>query len=145
MFLGQYQHTIDNKGRLTIPSRYRELLIADGAFVTQGFDRNLMVLTVPAFERVLERVNQMSLTDPSARLLKRLIFSSAERADMDKAGRILIPDFLRLMAELDTDAIVAGAGSYFEIWSPKNWSDQVAKLQDADANAQRFTVLDLSI
>ncbi len=145
MFLGQYQHTIDNKGRLTIPSRYRELLIADGAYVTQGFDRNLMVLTVPAFERVSQRVNQLSLTDPASRLLKRLIFSSAERVDIDKAGRILIPDFLRQTAELETEVVVAGAGSYFEIWSPNNWSGQAAKLQDADANSQRFAVLDLSI
>ncbi|RPI34463.1 MAG: division/cell wall cluster transcriptional repressor MraZ [Chloroflexota bacterium] len=145
MFLGQYQHTLDNKGRLTIPSRFRELLLADGAFVTQGFDHNLMVLTQPAFERLYERVNQMSLTEPNARLLKRLIFSAAERVDADKAGRILIPEFLRRAAALDSEAIIVGAGDYFEIWSPELWQEQLEKLQDTDANGQRFALLDLSI
>ncbi len=144
MFLGQYQHTIDIKGRLTIPSRFRELLIADGAYVTQGFDRNLMVLTVPAFERISQRVNQMSMTDPDVRLLKRLIFSSAERVEVDKSGRILIPEFLRQSACLETDVQVVGSGDYFEIWAPALWAEQILKIQDSDANAKRFAVWDLS-
>ncbi len=73
MFLGQYEHTVDTKGRMTIPVRFRELL-EEGAYITQGFDLNLVVLTASAFERISEYVNQMSLTDPSARQLKRLIF-----------------------------------------------------------------------
>ena len=78
MFLGRYEHTIDEKGRLTIPARYRELL-ENGAYVTQGFDHNLIVLPAPSFEKMYEHVNQMSMTDPTARQLKRFIFSSAER------------------------------------------------------------------
>jgi MraZ protein len=145
MFLGQYQHTIDNKGRLTIPSRYRELLAADGAYVTLGFDRNLMVLTSPVFEEVSERVSQMNLAESRARLLKRLIFSSAVLVEMDRAGRILVPEFLRQAVDLTSEAIIVGAGQYFEIWSPTNWSKQLEQIQDADANADRFSVLDLSI
>jgi MraZ protein len=145
MFLGQYQHTIDNKGRLTIPSRYRELLAADGAYVTLGFDRNLMVLTSPVFEEVSERVSQMNLAESRARLLKRLIFSSAVLVEMDRAGRILVPEFLRQAVDLASEAIIVGAGQYFEIWSPTNWSKQLEQIQDADANADRFSVLDLSI
>jgi MraZ protein len=67
MFLGQYQHSLDDKGRLTIPARFRELL-NKGAYITQGFDKNLMVLTPEAFEQVLERITSISLTDPNARL-----------------------------------------------------------------------------
>ncbi len=143
MFLGQYVHALDNKGRMTIPARFRELLLADGAYVTQGFDRNLMVLTVPNFERILQRVSEMSLTEPNARLLKRLLFSSAGLVEVDKAGRILIPEFLRQSAGLKEEAIVVGAGEYFEIWSPELWQEQAAKLQDADANSQRFALLNL--
>ncbi len=99
MFLGKYQHSLDSKGRLTIPSRFRELLIADGAYLTQGFDHNLMVLPAPAFQRIYERVNKMSMTDANARLLKRHIFSAAEQAVVDKAGRILIPEHLRQACE----------------------------------------------
>jgi MraZ protein len=143
MFLGQYQHTLDNKGRLTIPARYRDLL-DDGAYLTQGFDRNLMVMTVSAFEALSRRVNSMSITDSRARLLRRLLFSNGERVDVDKAGRILIPQFLRQSASLDSDAIVVGGGDYFEIWSPGHWAEQAVRLNDAEANADLFSIFDIS-
>jgi MraZ protein len=142
MFLGRSEHTIDDKGRLIIPIRFRELLDR-GAFVTQGFDRNLIVLTAAAFDQIYAYVNQMSLTDPSARQLKRLMFSSAERVDVDKVGRILVPQYLRDMAQLKGDAVLTGAGAYFEIWSPENWEKQNALLQDAEANEHRFAALNI--
>lgn len=144
MFLGQYQHNIDSKGRLTIPARFRELLVAEGAYVTQGFDNNLMVLTVSSFKQISQRVNTMSMTDPMARLLKRLIFSGADLVDVDKVGRILIPQFLRDAAGLDGEAMIVGVGAYFEIWSPDMWQEQVIQLKDVEANAQRFMSLDLA-
>lgn len=143
MFLGQYTHALDNKGRLTIPARYRELLLVDDAYVTQGFERNLMVLPNTSFERILKRMDEMSLTDANARLLKRMLFSSAGQVEIDKAGRILIPEFLRQVAGLKAEAMIVGAGAYFEIWSPELWQEQSAKLQDAEANSQRFTLLTL--
>lgn len=144
MFLGQYQHSIDNKGRLTIPARYRELLDAEGAYVTQGFDHNLMVLTVSQFNQWAERVRQMSVTDPRTRELKRLLYGGAERVEVDRAGRILIPQFLRTNVGLDGEAIVVGVGDYFEIWSPEKWAEQLLRLQEAETDAQRFMDLDLS-
>jgi MraZ protein len=144
MFLGRYEHNIDEKGRLTIPVRYRDLL-ENGAYVTQGFDHNLMVLDAPSFEKMYEHVNQMSMTDPTARQLKRFIFSSAERVEIDRAGRILLPQFLREAARLNTSAMIIGVGDYFEIWSSQNWAQQNDLLQDADANMQRFAALNLPI
>lgn len=144
MFLGRYEHAIDEKGRLTIPVRYRELL-ANGAYVTQGFDHNLMVLDAPSFERIYEHVNQMSMTDPNARQLKRFIFSSAERVDIDRAGRMLLPQFLREAARLEGIATIVGVGDYFEIWSPQHWAQQNELLQDTDVIAQRFAALSLPI
>lgn len=144
MFLGQYHHNLDEKGRLTIPARFRDVLAAEGAYILQGFDRNLMVLTAAAFEAMSLRVNQMSLTDPTARLLKRLIFSTADRVEVDRAGRILIPQFLRQSAELNGDTVVVGSGSYFEIWVPKLWEEQITQLQDIEANARRFVSLELT-
>lgn len=143
MFLGQYAHNIDPKGRLIIPARYRELLEA-GAYITQGFDRNLMVLTAVSFEKIYQRVNQFSLTDPAARQLKRLIFATADRVEADKAGRIRLPQFLMETAGLDGEAVVVGVGDYFEIWSPAAWQAQTTLLNDAEGNAQRFAALDLS-
>jgi MraZ protein len=143
MFLGQYQHNVDSKGRLTIPVRYRDLL-EDGAYITQGFDRNLMIMTTEAFETITQRVRQMSITDPRSRLLRRLIFSSGERVDVDKAGRILIPQFLRNAAGLDGEAMIVGVGDYFEIWSPELWAEQASQLQDSESNAERFMAFDIS-
>ncbi len=143
MFLGRYRHNLDRKGRLTIPSRFREPL-QGGAYLVQGFDRNLMVLTPSVFERIYRRVNALSMTDPVARQLKRLIFSAASPVEVDSAGRILIPPYLRDAIGLEGAAEVVGVGDYFEIWPPEAWEEQMDILQDAEANARRFAALDIS-
>ena len=143
MFLGQYSHNIDSKGRLIIPVRFRELLDG-GAYITQGFERNLMLLTPGMFERMYEQVNAHSITDPNTRQLKRLIFSSADYVEADKAGRIRIPQFLLETADLDGQAIVTGVGNYIEIWAPQRWDAHNRALQDPEANSQRFAALDIS-
>ncbi len=143
MFLGQFQHNLDEKGRLMIPARYRELLAA-GAFITQGFDRCLMVMTDTYFAQVYDRINSMNLADPTARLLRRLILSNAYAVDVDKVGRILVPGNLRQVIALNGEAIVAGQGDYFEVWNPADWDAQMNQLQDIETNNQRFATLDLS-
>jgi len=143
MFLGQFQHNLDDKGRLMIPARYRELLAA-GAFITQGFDKCLMVMTDNYFKQVYDRINAMNLADGTARLLRRLILSSAYPIEVDKVGRILVPQNLRQVIILEDEAIVAGQGEYFEVWTPAAWNDQMAQLQDIETNNQRFAALDLS-
>ncbi len=142
MFLGQYQHALDEKGRLTIPAVFRDAL-GEGAFVSQGFDRNLMVMTAAYFQQVYERINAMSITDPAARLLRRLILSSAYQVEVDRSGRILLPQNLRAFLALNGEAMVVGQGEYFEIWTPTEWGNQMQLLQDAEANTQRFATLDL--
>jgi len=142
MFLGQYQHSLDDKGRLTIPAVFRDSL-AEGAFISQGFDRNLMVMTAAYFQQVYERINAMSITDPAARLLRRLILSSAYQVEVDKAGRILLPQNLRQFLGMNGEAMIIGQGEYFEVWTPTEWGRQMQTLQDAEANAQRFQALDL--
>jgi MraZ protein len=142
MFLGQFEHSVDEKGRLTIPARYRELL-ESGAYITHGFDKNLIVLTAAHFQRIYQSINQMSMTETAARQLRRLIFSNAVAVEFDRAGRILIPQFLRENAELNGPSVVVGVGEYFEIWSSENWIKQESLLQDAEANEQRFSALDL--
>ncbi len=144
MFLGQFQHNLDDKGRLMIPARFRELL-EGGAYITQGFDKCLMVLTEPYFKEVYDRINAMNLTDPTARLLRRLILSNAYPIDVDKVGRILVPQNLRAFLAIENgELIVAGQGDYFEVWMPDAWKAQMDMLQDVEANNQRFSTLNLS-
>jgi len=144
MFLGQYHHNIDEKGRLTIPAKFRDAL-AEGAFLTQGFDRNLRLLTEADFETMAAQINRLSMTDPAIRQLRRLVFATASEVQVDRIGRTLIPQFLREFAGLENEAIIVGVGEAIEIWSPEAWAEQESLLQDADANAQRFAELDLSL
>jgi MraZ protein len=143
MFLNHHQHSIDEKGRMTIPVSYRDLLL-DGGYITQGFDQNLIVLTKTSFERIALRLNQASLTDLATRQLRRLIFSHAEKIEFDRAGRILIPLFLRQAAHLENAAEVVGAGSHFEVWSPDLWRKQEEIYQNPDFTNQRYDALNLS-
>jgi MraZ protein len=143
MFLGQFQHSIDEKGRLMVPAPFRQML-EGGAFITQGFDRCLMVMTEVYFQQVYQRLNAMNLADPAARLLRRLILSNAYPIEIDKVGRILVPQNLRLFIHFDGEAIVAGQGEYFEVWAPADWNGQMDQIHDTEANNQRFATLNLS-
>jgi MraZ protein len=144
MFLGQFQHNLDDKGRLMIPARYRDLLVA-GAYVTQGFDKCLMVMTEAHFNEVYELITAMNMADASARMLLRLILSTAYQVEVDKVGRILVPQNLReFLGVANGELVVAGQGEYFEVWTPAEWKTQIDKLQDVEANAERFAALNLS-
>lgn len=143
MFLGQYQHSIDDKGRLMIPARFREAL-EGGAYLTQGFDKCLMVMTNAYFQQVYERVNAMNLMDPVARILRRMLLANAYPVEMDKVGRILVPANLRQFAALEGNAVVTGQGGYFEVWSPAEWEKQTSEINNTEANNQRFATLNLS-
>ena len=144
MFLGQFYHSLDEKGRLTIPAKFRDAFI-EGAYLTQGFDRNLRLITEANFEIMAEKINRLSMTDPSIRQLRRLIFATASEVQLDRIGRTLIPQFLREFAGLENEAVIVGVGEAVEIWSPEAWAEQSTQLQDFEANAQRFAELDLSI
>jgi len=142
MFLNQYQHSFDDKGRLTIPAKFRELP-EDGAVVVQGLDRNLMVLPPAVFQVLYDRLLAMNLADPTARLLRRIILGNALQVSPDGAGRILLSQNLKNYAELKTDVVFVGQGDYFEVWSPELWNEQEVQVNDAQTNAQRFAALDL--
>lgn len=145
MFLGKYEHSFDEKGRIAIPTRFRELL-EGSAYLSQGFDNNLIAWRIADFEHIYQQVNSLSFTDPNARMLKRLIFANATRVESDRVGRILVPQFLREVAHLESNnAIIIGAGNNFEIWSPAEWEKQNAQLQDNDSNAQRFAALNITL
>ncbi len=142
MFLNQYRHSFDDKGRLTIPAKFR-VLPEEGAYVIQGLDRNLMVLPPEVFQVIYDRLMALSLTDPGARLLRRVILGNALHVAPDSAGRILLTQNLRDFAGLDSNVVFVGQGDYFEIWSPDLWQEQEKLVNDAETNAQRFATLDL--
>jgi MraZ protein len=142
MFIGQHRSSLDEKNRLTLPARYRGLL-TDGVYVTQGFDRNLLLLTSEAFEEILHHIQGMNIADPLARLLFRMILGSAAKLDLDKNGCIPLPRELIKFASIDQEAMVIGQGDYFEVWAPELWSEQEISLNNVEANTHRFAALTL--
>lgn len=143
MFLGQFVHSIDAKGRITVPVRFRASL-SSGAFVTQGFERNLMVYTTDSFTQLANKAKTLTTTDPEARAIRRVIFGGAADVELDSQGRILVPPFLRDYAELEDEAAIVGAGEYFEIWNAKIWQGELGAVTDPEINARRFAAFDLS-
>ena len=143
MFLNQYHHSFDDKGRLTIPAKFRELP-EEGAYVVQGLDHNLMVLPPAIFQIITDRLMAMSITDPAARLLRQVILGNALRVIPDGSGRILLPKNICDLADLKTEVVFVGQGDHFEIWSEELWKKQQDKINDAETNSKLFAALDLS-
>lgn len=142
MFIGQHDTTLDAKHRLALPPRYKGML-ASGVYVTQGFERNLLVLTIDAFAEIAKRIRNMNMADPLARLLFRMILGSATKMDLDKNGCIIVPQNLIEFANLEQDVLLVGQGDYFELWAAQLWKEQIISLNNVEANAHRFAALNL--
>ena len=128
MFLGQHTYTLDPKGRLTIPSRFREGL-TDGVVVTRGLDRCLTVYPLEVWEEIAQKVNALPITSPQGRALRRLFFADASDAVPDRQGRILLPDRLREYAGIPptSEVVVVGLDRFLELWNPKRWIEENAR------------------
>ncbi|MGD8244084.1 MAG: division/cell wall cluster transcriptional repressor MraZ [Anaerolineae bacterium] len=131
MFLGEFIHILDSKGRLTIPAKFRADL-DKGLVVTRGIDRCLAVFPMDEWERLSGQVSDLPMTDPQVRAFRRLLFANASDVFPDKQGRVLIPPRLREYANLDGEVVVTGLNTYLEVWSPEAW-DRVRE-QVAGAN-----------
>jgi MraZ protein len=121
VFLGEYQHSVDDKGRLVLPSKFRDRL-DDGLVVTKGQERCLYVFPMDRWEDEVSRVNRLPRTDKRARNYARTFFGSASDQTLDKQGRIVLPQGLREYAGLDKDVFVVGVGERVEVWDTAAWS-----------------------
>jgi MraZ protein len=143
MFLGKYLTTIDNQNRLAPPPKYRDLF-TKVAFLTQGFDKNLVLLTDEAFKGIMAHIKTLNIADPITRLLLRLFLGNTVEVQTNNSDQLFIPDHLRNFAGLTNDVLLIGQGDYFEVWSPESWEKQEQRIQDAEANANRFSVLNIA-
>jgi MraZ protein len=128
MFSGEYEHALDEKGRLIIPAKFRPGL-AEGLFVTRGMDGCLFVFPPNAWGILSEQVANLPLSQPGARLFCRMIFSGTE-CKLDKQGRILLPLPLREHANIENEVVVIGVNSRLEIWSKERWQEQTTRMED---------------
>jgi MraZ protein len=119
--LGEYTHTIDDKGRLTIPAKFRAELAA-GLVVTRGFEKCLMIFSLEAWQELAERVKARPMADDDMRDLRRRLYAGAVDLEPDRQGRIILPPYLREFAGINGDAVIAGLFDYIEVWSAEEWS-----------------------
>ena len=143
MLLGKFSQTMDAKNRLTLPPAFRAAL-KGGAYMTQGFDRNLQILTARAFQQLYRRASSLNIADPLARLLLRLFLGTAVKLQGEKKVTITVPEDLKEFAALQSDVVLVGQGDYIEVWAPELWSAQEAQLRDAEANSSRFAALPIA-
>jgi len=143
LFIGQYHCSIEENNRVEIPAAFRDLLTGR-AVITQGFDRNILVLPVEAFQDLSKLVAALNIADPLARGLQRMLLGNASNSVIDQSGAISLPDSLKEFAQLASDVVLVGQGNFFEVWSQALWHQQELYLQDAEANSQRFTSVNLA-
>jgi MraZ protein len=140
MFLGEYTHTIDEKGRLTIPARFRGELAA-GLVVTRGMDRCLTLYPVAEWNRLAQKVSELPVADRRARTLRRLVFGGAADVVPDKQGRVLIPPNLREYANLDGEVIITGLHNYVEVWNSKAWNEEREQVEQERDEVRQWAEL----
>ena len=124
MFYGQYEHALDAKDRVIIPSKFREIFkehYAERFFITRGLDRCLFVFPEEEWKSQERRFREMSFTRGEARKFNRLYFSGAAEVLCDKQGRILIPGYLKSYAEIKQDVMIIGVSDRIEIWAKEKW------------------------
>ncbi|HEX6829434.1 MAG TPA: division/cell wall cluster transcriptional repressor MraZ [Burkholderiales bacterium] len=132
MFRGVAQLTLDNKGRLAIPAKYREALMAHCAgrlVITVDPSRCLLIYPQPAWEPIEQKLNSLSSFNSQTRALQRLLVGNASDVELDGAGRVLVPGPLRQLAALDRNVVLVGQGAKFELWDDEKWNQQMEDAQ----------------
>ncbi len=136
MFLGKFEHAVDDKSRLSMPARFRERL-ADGLVIMSSTEKCLLVYPMDEFQKLFDKVSALPTVDPQAAVLRRMLFMNASDATPDKQNRIVVPQALRDYAGISAAAILVGVGRWLEVWSPDTWTLQQAEIdrqaQDAES------------
>jgi len=140
MFLGQYEHTLDDGGRISLPAKYRAEL-AEGMVITCGLDRCLYLFPLKRWTPLAERISTLPLSDPDARVLRRLLFSGAGDVVPDRQGRILIPAYLREYANIRGRVVIVGLYDYIELWDAEDWHKMQAEVEKKGMSVEQWEKL----
>lgn len=138
MFLGQYLHSIDDKGRLAVPMKFRDDLVK-GAVVTRGLDTSLFLLPLEEWGKLAEKLASLPLGQASSRAFSRLMLAGAMDVKLDGQGRFVIPEYLREYAGLHKNVVVVGVHNRVELWDEEEWKKYTEKTEeDAEAIAEQL-------
>ena len=138
MLIGEYKHTLDPKKRLSLPSKWRGELGAS-LVVTRGLDNCLFVYPLPEWQKITDKIGELPLGTADTRSFNRFFLSGAVEVEVDSVGRILVPDFLKEFAHLDTKVVLAGIHNRIEIWDENKWTEYKALIElQADSLAEKL-------
>ena len=135
MFTGEYRHSVDDKGRIAVPAKFRAQL-ESGAVVSRWLDACLAIHTRSGWELLETKVSGLPITDAGSRLFQRYVFAGAFEADLDRQGRVVVPAYLRGWAGLEDEAVIVGSRDHAEIWAPARWDEYARALEDPDSLAK---------
>ena len=128
MFTGEYRHAVDDKGRIAVPSRFRAQL-AGNVVVARWLDACLAIFPMAAWDEVSAKLASLPMTDPNARLLQHRVFAGAFETELDRQGRVLVPQNLREVTGLEAEPLVLGSRDHAEIWAPARWAEYSRALE----------------
>lgn len=128
MFIGEYSHTLDEKGRVSVPAKFR-LRFKEGVVVTRGLDRCLFVYPRSEWEIMAEKLSRLPITRPDSRAFARLMLAGAWDAELDSQGRVIVPEYLRQYASIEKHVVVAGLYNRVEIWDEDGWQAYKSKAE----------------
>lgn len=138
MLIGEHTHTLDSKKRLSLPSKFRKEL-GKKVILTRGLDTCVFVYSQKEWKNFSEKLRDLSMGQSDTRAFNRFILGGAVEAEIDSAGRILIPDFLKDFAHLQTKVVVAGISNRVELWDEKTWTSYQKQVEKkADALAEKL-------
>lgn len=143
MFIGEYNHNLDDKGRLAIPAKFRALL-KKGGVVTKGLDNCLFLYTKDQWEKIAQKLSALPISQSKARAFARHMLAGAMDLEFDTQGRVTLPEYLRDFSGLKKSVIVAGLFNHLEIWDKNNW-DTYKKESEKNSNAIAEELGDLGI
>ena len=141
MFIGEYTYSIDDKKRLAIPGKFRQTL-GKKAIITRGLDNCLFLYPAREWEKLAKKLSQLPLSQADARGFARIMLAGAMEVNLDRLGRILVPDYLKKYASLQKKVVIAGLYNRIEIWDEKNWTFYKQKMEkEAGDIAERLKEL----
>ncbi len=126
MFIGEYNHSIDEKGRLAVPVKFRSAL-SDGAVVTRGLDSCLFLYTMEEWAKIADRISSLPFNQANARAFSRHMLAGAMDVSLDKQGRIIVPDYLRKGVGISKKVVIVGLHNRLEIWDEATWKEYLSR------------------
>jgi MraZ protein len=127
LFLGEYDHALDDRGRVTLPKKIRQELGEKDVVLSRGFDTCIFGFDRESWEKEAAKQLEVPVTDEKARAIRRYMFAGAQKVEVDKLGRILVPALLKEYGCINREVMVIGAGDHFEIWDTKTWNEYEAE------------------